>query len=759
MSLSPRAPVAAPLLPRAHAAPPPHAHAPRMPRPGPAALLALALLSLGVLAAPPARRAVNTVLPRLRPGAGRLREGYAIVAACHNRHDTLRRAAASWLITKSASQIVVIDWASDPPLRPVLASVLAARNASTAAPTLTVVRVADEPRWVLTRAYNLAIRHAEYDHVFKVDCDYITAQDAIVAHPLRTLNHTFFTGYYMNARDENEIHLNGALVVSQRRFWQVGGYDERIQAYGFDDTDLYNRLTAIGMTRRNVSYDSIAHISHEDWARAQRDVKFPRVHIDVNRLLLEKINDTWGRNHRSSEYQRVPGTRDVVKAIFVPTPVNRLVKQDTWDHVWKLALGSRLRDDYNVPWGMIASMNVPAAEKLLGNLNRRKKASQVDEVVHEGLAVRLLFLHVQHGLGNRLRVLASGLSFASRTGREPVVIWERDVHFRGLFSDIFNTSHAPFAVLDTFEPKWPLRPYEEHDSAWGDIVYYNYLLPEGVGKPVVDEEKKNIYFKSSAIMNSALTSWESENEELRKLRIHGYVTAMASRVTRGGFENVGGVHIRNRSLENDIVGVKDNRRLYGPKDAAEIEKWRETTKYTSFVSEMHGLLKNRTVDKFFVATDTFLLLAKIESIFPEGKILFIKRDCDDRSGRCEQFAMADLLVLARTKVLLGSTWSSFTEAAMRLGGPKALMAGKLSTEGHSCRSAREDQISDHLSSCPALSMIMQARISDPVRRKTDDTGRLVNSYCKTFEALSVFCNVGQGEQNAINASVHRELEN
>lgn len=561
-----------------------------------------------------------------------------------------------------------------------LESVVGGSNGSGAdVPEVTVVRVEGESDWVLTRAYNLGVRHAMFDYVFKVDCDYVVEEGAIIRHALaEKAGDVFFTGYYMNARDANEMHLNGAMVVSRRRFWAVGGYDERVQSYGYDDEDLYKRLLHAGMKRLNVSYDEVRHIEHADKSRAQEGIKFPRVQIDMNSLLLEKIDRPWGNSDRASEYERVPGGADTVRAVYVPPTLESLVEKEDKDELWKLSVARRLRDEYRIPWVVISSMKVGEAEKVLENMNIKKVRAEYDEVRHTGLAVRFVLVHVQNGLGNRLRVLASGLSFADRTGREPIIVWEKDVHFRGFYSDIFNASQTKFGVIDSFEPKWPLEPRGEFDDAWKDIEFYNYLIKEEVGKEIVDDEKKNIYFKSSAIMNSRVTTWESENEQLRNLKVHGYIKGMASRVSNAGnFKNVGGVHIRNRSLSNDIIGVKDNHGLYDAEDAAEIEKWRATTKYTGFVDEMKGFLKNGTADKFFVATDTVDVLKTMEGLFPEGKILYITRDCDDRSGRCEQFAMADLLVLSRTEILLGSTWSSFTEAAMRLGGPKALMAGEL----------------------------------------------------------------------------------
>eukprot|EP00171_Calliarthron_tuberculosum_P020415 IDg20415t1 len=49
--------------------------------------------------------------------------------------------------------------------------------------------------------------------------------------------------------------------------------------------------------------------------------------------------------------------------------------------------------------------------------------------------------------------------------------------------------------------------------------------------------------------------------------------------------------------------------------------------------------------------------------------------CDDRSELCVQHAFAELLILSRTRLLLASPWSSFSEVAARLGGIQAHVAG------------------------------------------------------------------------------------
>ena len=52
----------------------------------------------------------------------------------------------------------------------------------------------------------------------------------------------FLRGCRDRAPDQNARHLNGVLLVARLDFLAVRGYDERMRRYGYDDTDLYERL-------------------------------------------------------------------------------------------------------------------------------------------------------------------------------------------------------------------------------------------------------------------------------------------------------------------------------------------------------------------------------------------------------------------------------------------------------------------------------------------------------------------------------------
>jgi len=91
--------------------------------------------------------------------------------------------------------------------------------------------------------------------------------------------------------------------------------------------------------------------------------------------------------------------------------------------------------------------------------------------------------------------------------------------------------------------------------------------------------------------------------------------------------------------------------------------------------------------------DNMLTQGKINTIFlaadkPEtykrfvakyhDKVSWLDRNVYDRSMMQLRFALADAILLSRSQLLLGSTWSSFTELAQRLavGRLSVKMSGK-----------------------------------------------------------------------------------
>ena len=348
-------------------------------------------------------------------------------------------------------------------------------------------------------------------------------------------------------------------------------------------------------------------------------------------------------------------------------------------------------------------------------LGRLVRGDNVDGVALEGRA-RCVFVHVQNGLGNRLRAMGSGIALAKKTARVPVIIWERDAHLSASFGDLFNPTPAPdsqkpehvlyknLLIVDQGFPRW--KDIAVHEDTWRP---YNYMLKDGedatihyplpiLGRGVANEDvglenhvgddspsitadepiqsSAHIYLKTAYVGQTIprIVTRRQVNAELRRLSPVPTVVALFHSHPVKDLQKAIGVHIRSRGIERDNVGV-DTECEYTASGARVTNYWRSRSGMSAFLNRMKHYIRLDRDATFFVAADDIAVTRTLQKQFP-GRILSIERECDDRSPICVKYALADLMSLARTRKLLGSHWSSFSEAASRLGGKRVFLSGR-----------------------------------------------------------------------------------
>ncbi|PXF45642.1 hypothetical protein BWQ96_04546 [Gracilariopsis chorda] len=391
---------------------------------------------------------------------------------------------------------------------------------------------------------------------------------------------------------------------------------------------------------------------------------------------------------------------------------------------------------YMLPPHVVAHM----APSLAATLYWKLVYTDVITALHSGTSgpvfearARVLFIHTQNGLGNRLRALASGLAIARATQRVPVVVWEKDPHLGADIAEIFSTSangsdidtvlYKDLVVMHSFAEwrtvaaancTWHGVSYMEKDGLGAEpSVVMHFQMPNRtvdasesmrVARDVkVSDTKvqltarhvelhdgdarlnsngglihvgKHVYFKSAYVANTEpdeLSTRSVVNHELRQLRPSAAVMQIVDSLDGGALRNAIGVHIRSRSLAHDNVDVR-TRCEYTRAGARVTDYWRSRSSVAVFVKKMRWAIRREKHVRFFVATDDVAVLRSLRKRFGE-RIMWIERGCDDRREGCVKFAMADLMCLARTRKIYGSNWSSFSEAAGRLGNKSVYLSG------------------------------------------------------------------------------------
>lgn len=275
--------------------------------------------------------------------------------------------------------------------------------------------------------------------------------------------------------------------------------------------------------------------------------------------------------------------------------------------------------------------------------------------------VSRLVIEVQHGLCNRLRTLASGVAIANVTGRQLLVVWCRDVHCGAAMHDLLDW---PGPVINDPEDAVAFRTRA--------LRVYDYLeiCPQAIYRePVLspgDEPEGDIYIRSADTLAGPRRSLVAEDAILRALVPAAPVQDILDRRPQPSAEV--GVHVRMGT------GPEFDHLPYEAPD-----NWP--------MHRHHALAAARNAshaDRFFFRLDALITEGKAESIFlaadlPETYTRFIERygrrlqiiprDRYDRSVKQLQYALADLVGLARTRRFLASGYSSFSDVAQRLAWP------------------------------------------------------------------------------------------
>ena len=329
-----------------------------------------------------------------------------------------------------------------------------------------------------------------------------------------------------------------------------------------------------------------------------------------------------------------------------------------------------------------------------GSLGRRETGWEAALAMLRASSTKYVLVDAKNGLGNRLRALASAMSVAAALGRPVLLIWVSDLHCNCSYRRLF-AQPLPFALLDEEIPRANLTDDE--------FQVYNYMRPEpGAVKDAFVEADLNrhLYFKSAFIMNHPAGGWKFAQRQIQRLTPVDRIAEMLQ-----ANKNMVGLHVRNvfdaprdAKTNTSVTGaeaVAGARKEYGAEGTRQLMMWRKASHWTNFVPRMIALLRENSFRnplglaqeplQFYLAADSEDAYTGLTKRFP-NRIKFQQRDC--ASERCDFrdcegmiYSIVDMLNLGRTKLILGSGWSSYSEVASYMGGDQGmpvpiLMAGR-----------------------------------------------------------------------------------
>lgn len=358
-----------------------------------------------------------------------------LIAACKNRQESLSMAFPSWTSQAHIDQIVLIEWSHSQyewHRIPHLAVSLQSGR-------LTIVHV-DGGDWALSRAYNLAAQFAIGEFIVKVDCDTYLRDDFFDKHPLPPKS-TYYFVPWGTPRNSNEERLRGVWFARRADFFKVGGYDERIVRYGYEDTDLYNRFDArASLSFKSFDLDTLRHNVAPDLVYQHTDdfIISRRISVRTNEAMVKgltswvDVNQKYG-NQYSFSYDNT--SHMVIANITRSAP--DLYAEMTEEHRGQLlaeVLQTSLHDDFNLPWDLLPSLSLDDLTFL---------ARYLDTISEPRVIVALL-----EGLDTLSNMfnLISALQLAVTHAKPVIIIWDAgngttvsDIK-TPLFNEIFDVS-------------------------------------------------------------------------------------------------------------------------------------------------------------------------------------------------------------------------------------------------------------------------------------------------------------------------------
>tara|TARA_R110000868_G_scaffold386689_1_gene655050 strand:- start:263 stop:3136 length:2874 start_codon:yes stop_codon:yes gene_type:complete len=211
----------------------------------------------------------------------------SIICACKNRYDALKISLNSWVMFDEVKEIIIVDWSSDKSIE----------NLLNLDDRIKIIRVNDKKYFNLSQPLNLAASLTTGEYILKLDCDYIINPYYNFFENYKVNDNSFVTGNpaykspeyldengicsvdysrmsaddyteYVNSYSHYFKYLKGLLFVSKEHFLKIGGFDEDIESYGWEDGEIIKRLEKLNLEHKKMNYDyNVIHIPHPDRKR------------------------------------------------------------------------------------------------------------------------------------------------------------------------------------------------------------------------------------------------------------------------------------------------------------------------------------------------------------------------------------------------------------------------------------------------------------------------------------------------------------
>ncbi len=260
------------------------------------------------------------------------------------------------------------------------------------------------------------------------------------------------------------------------------------------------------------------------------------------------------------------------------------------------------------------------------------------------------------GLANRMRAILSALTLAEVSGRRCSVRWDNNDDLKADFSDLFLTESLPFEIepiatsVERFLLSMP-RKKNLYLPALSQKLRYGLRLYDGVNSENYGEQPERLLrgardSKKDILVYSGQVFYPFPPERMKEIfRFSDRVKERALEISKGAGSFDYGFHVRRTDNVDSIA-----------KSPIEV-----------FESKIEELIASQPKVRIFLASDSQEVKDHLSARYP-GMIHYNPSVADRKSLQGMIDAAAEMSILAATRGIFGSYWSSYSEIAAMLGG-------------------------------------------------------------------------------------------
>ena len=171
-------------------------------------------------------------------------KGNSVLIGCKNRLKNLLILLNTIKDYPDIDEIVIIDWNSDELIRlnKDFNSLLQKYE------KIKVYTVRNAGNWIHTKVWNIGVLMCEYDTIYKIDCEVLPNYNFIKEHQLN--DNIFYHGHWIDpktnkVKSSEELQIVGSIFCKRKNLFKCNLWNENIRNYGWEDSNLYNRLNKI----------------------------------------------------------------------------------------------------------------------------------------------------------------------------------------------------------------------------------------------------------------------------------------------------------------------------------------------------------------------------------------------------------------------------------------------------------------------------------------------------------------------------------